>query len=390
MQLSKILEKGDLMYKVVIAPDSFKGSLTAKEVCDAVEEGIMQVYKNIHIVKLPMADGGEGTLQSLVDCRDGKIIYKRVLDPLANEIEAAMGLLEDRTAVIEMASASGLPLVPIHKRNPLITTTYGTGQLIKHGLDLGIQKFIIGIGGSATVDGGAGMLQALGIKLLDSNNEEIGFGGGNLNNLDSINLSSMDSRLKECEFLVACDVTNPLTGENGAARIYGPQKGARGEMVETLEEGLMKFSHVVNKYLNKNCSDVPGAGAAGGLGFGLISFLNARLIRGIDIVINETKLEEHMKNADLIITGEGKLDSQTAFGKTPIGVSKLAKKYDIPVIALAGALGDDIDKLYNQGITSLFSISKAPTSLEYSMENAYSLISDTTERVFRIIKAIGL
>lgn len=375
------------MYKVVIAPDSFKGSLTAKEACDAIEEGITKVSKEIHIVKIPMADGGEGTLQSLVDCKKGKIIYRKVLDPLANEIEAPMGLLEDKTAVIEMASASGLPLVPNHKRNPLITTTYGTGQLIRCGLDLGARKFIIGIGGSATVDGGAGMLQALGVKLLDDNNKEIDFGGGNLDKLKNIDISSLDSRLKECEFLVACDVNNPLIGENGAARIYGPQKGATKEMVEILEKNLYGFSQVVTEHFYKDYSNISGAGAAGGLGFALISFLNAKLIKGIDIVINETKLENHIKNADLIITGEGKIDKQTSFGKTPIGVSRLAKKYDVPVIALAGALGDDIDDLYNHGITSLFSILKSPVSLEYAIKNAYSLISDTAERVFRILAA---
>lgn len=377
------------MYKVVIAPDSFKGSLTAKEVCDAIEEGITKVSKEIHIAKIPMADGGEGTLQSLVDCKNGKIIYRKVLDPLANEIEAAMGLLEDKTAVIEMASASGLPLVPNHKRNPLITTTYGTGQLIRYGLDLGARKFIVGIGGSATVDGGAGMLQALGVKLLDDNDKEIDFGGGNLDKLKNLDISSIDSRLKECEFLVACDVTNPLIGENGAAKIYGPQKGATNEMVEILEENLTRFLQVVSEHFNKDYSNVPGSGAAGGLGFALISFLNGKLIKGIDIVINETKLEDHIKNADLIITGEGKIDKQTSFGKTPIGVSKLGKKYGIPVIALAGALGDDIDTLYNHGITSLFSIVKSPVSLEYAIENAYSLISDTTERVFRVLAAKG-
>lgn len=375
------------MYKVVIAPDSFKGSLTAKEVCDAIEEGIMRASEDIHIVKIPMADGGEGTLQSLVDCKKGKIIYKRVLDPLANEIEAELGLLEDKTAVIEMASASGLPLVPIHKRNPLIATTYGTGQLIKYGLDLGSRKFIIGIGGSATVDGGTGMLQALGVKLLDSDNNEITFGGGGLDKLKTIDISSIDPRIKECEFLVACDVTNPLTGANGAAKIYGPQKGATSEMVEILEKNLYNFAQVVNYHFNEDYSNVPGSGAAGGLGFGLISFLNAKLIKGIDIVINETKLEEHIKNADLVITGEGRIDNQTSFGKTPIGVSRLAKKYNVPVIALAGTLGDNIDDLYNHGITSLFSILKSPVSLEYAMKNTYSLLTDTSERVFRVLAA---
>ncbi len=380
------------MYKVVIAPDSFKGSLTAKEVCDAIEEGITKVSKEIHIVKIPMADGGEGTLQSLVDCKKGKLIYRRVLDPLANEIEAAMGLLKDKTAVIEMASASGLPLVPNYKRNPLITTTYGTGQLIRYGLDLGARRFIIGIGGSATVDGGAGMLQSLGVKLLADNDNEIDFGGGNLDKLKKIDISSIDSRLKECEFLVACDVTNPLLGENGASRIYGPQKGATREMVDILEENLYSFSQVVTNHFDKDYSNIPGAGAAGGLGFAFISFLNAKLIKGIDIVINETTLEDHIKNSDLIITGEGKIDIQTSFGKTPLGVSTLAKKYDVPVIALAGALGDDIDDLYNRGITSLFSIVKSPVSLEYAIENTYSLLVDAAERVFRLLvggKALG-
>lgn len=371
------------MQRIVIAPDSFKGSLTAKEACDAIEKGIKRVSHDANTIKIPMADGGEGTVQSLVDCKNGDIIFTKVLDPLGNEIEAFMGILENRTAIIEMASASGLPLVPVSKRNPLLTTTYGTGQLIKHGLDLGARKFIIGIGGSATVDGGAGMLQALGFRLLNDKGNEIDFGGGALKALKSIDTSSMDPRLEESEFLVACDVTNPLCGENGAAKVYGPQKGATEDMVERLENNLHRFAQITKEHLSKDFSNFPGTGAAGGLGFAFVSFLDAKLQKGTNIVITETNLEDYIKNADLVITGEGKIDGQTIFGKTPIGVSKLAKKYNVPVIVLTGTIDDDISEIYNQGVTSVFSILKSPTTLEYAMENTYSLLSDATERIFR-------
>lgn len=373
------------MYRIVIAPDSFKGSISAKEACDAIESGIKRVSNNVDIVKIPMADGGEGTVQSLVDCKKGKLIYKKVLDPLGNPMEASLGFIDNNTAVIEMASASGLPLVQMDKRNPLITTTYGTGELIKHGLDLGARKFIIGIGGSATVDGGVGMLQALGIKFLDERGFEIGFGGGSLGKIHSIDMTSIDSRINESEFLIACDVDNPLLGKEGSARIFGPQKGATKEMVEILEENLRNFSQLTQSFLDKDYSKYPGAGAAGGLGFGFISFLKSRLVRGIDIIIEETNLENYIKTSSLVITGEGQIDSQSLHGKTPIGIANVAKKYNVPTIVLAGTIDKNIDRIYKEGVTSVFSILKAPVTLEYAVENTFSLLSDISERVFRTI-----
>lgn len=373
------------MFKVVIAPDSFKGSLSAKEACDAIEIGLKNVSNIVEIIKVPMADGGEGTLETLVNYKNGRLISKEVLDPLGKKIEASLGFLEDNTCIIEMANASGLPLVSKDKRNPLITTTYGTGQLIKHGLDLGARRFIIGIGGSATVDGGSGMLQALGIKLLDEAGNSIGFGGGSLNELRRIDFSTMDSRLRESEILVACDVDNPLLGAKGAAEVFGPQKGATEDMVSILEKNLSHYSKIVTRSIGKDYSNIPGTGAAGGLGFALVSILQSKLLSGVDIIIDETNLEKHIKDANLVITGEGKTDAQTLRGKVPIGVAKIAKKYDVPVVVLTGTIDDSIKEIYEHGITTVFSIVKAPSSIEYAMENAYSLLSDASERLFRLI-----
>ena len=350
--------------KIVVAPDSFKGSLTAVEVSDAIGKGVRETFPEAEIVKIPMADGGDGTVQCLVNATGGKTLREKVTGPLGDEALASYGILGDKkTAVIEMAEASGLTLVPENKRNPLVTTTYGTGQLIKAALDQGCRKMIIGIGGSATNDGGAGMLQALGVKLLDKNGEEIGFGGGELKKVFRIDTKYLDNRLSETKVLIASDVSNPLCGPKGAARVYGPQKGATPEIIEELDEALAYFAEIIKRDLNKDIKDIPGAGAAGGLGAGLMAFLDAELRPGIEIIIEIVKLEQVIKDADLVITGEGKIDSQTIYGKAPIGVAKIAKKYNIPVIAVAAIIGDDADIVHQYGINTLIKISEPPMSL---------------------------
>lgn len=378
---------GDVM-KILIAPDKFKGSLSAFEVADNIEKGILKVFPKAVIEKVPMADGGEGTVESLVDATGGKIIKTNVKDPLFRDIESFYGILGDgKTAVIEMAAASGLYLLKDYERNPMITTTYGTGQLIKDALDRGCRRFIIAIGGSATNDGGAGMATVLGVKFYDKDGIEIGLGGGELSKIYSIDTSNIDDRLKECEFIVACDVANPLIGENGASRVYGPQKGATKEMVEVLDKNLEHYGKLLEKYFNKKIIDVPGSGAAGGLGAGLMAFLNAQLKNGIEIIIETLKLEEKIKEADIVISGEGKIDFQTAFGKTISGIAKLCKKHNKPLIVIAGTV-EDIENLYEIGVSSIFSIVEKPMSLEDAIKNAPTLLEKSAERIFRLIKAI--
>ncbi len=372
--------------KIVVAPDSFKGSLTAKEVADCIESGIKKIKPDSQIIKFPMADGGEGTVQSLIDCTNGKLIKVKVNNPLFKEIEASYGILGDgKTAVIEMAEASGLPLLKNEEKNPLITSTFGTGQLIKHALDSGCRSFIIGIGGSATNDGGAGIVQCLGGNLLDENGDDIAPGGGSLSKLKKIDLSNFDNRIKDCKITVACDVANPLIGPNGASFVFGPQKGADKEMVVQLDKNLEHYASVINSTLNIDIKDIPGAGAAGGLGGGLLAFFNAELKRGIDIVINTVDLESYIQDADLVLTGEGMIDFQTQFGKTPFGVAEVASKYNVPVIGIAGALGKDIDILYQKGFKSLFSITDKPMSLDNSIKNSRELVSSVAERIIRLL-----
>lgn len=373
--------------KVVIAPDSFKGSLTAKEAAENIKLGIKRVYKDIDIECIPMADGGEGTVQSLVDVTGGKILTAAVTGPLLEKIEAFYGILGDgKTAVIEMAAASGLPLVSEEKRNPMITTTYGTGELIKNALDMGCRNIIIGIGGSATNDGGLGMAKALGVKFLDEAGEDIGHGGGSLSKLHTIDLSGIDDRLKDCSITAACDVDNPLCGPRGATYVFGPQKGAQGDMLEILDRNLEHYARIVKDTLGVDIKDIPGAGAAGGLGGGLIAFLGVKLQRGIDIVIETVQLEKHIKDADLVITGEGMMDYQTQYGKTPYGVAQAAKKQGLPVVALVGQIGRNANVLYELGIDSIFSIVDGPMSLDNAIENGAELLQDAAERVMRLYK----
>jgi len=374
--------------KIVIAPDSFKGNLTAKQVANAIEIGINRIIPDAEIVKIPMADGGEGTVQALVDATNGEIITAEVSDPLGNQIKAEFGILGDsqKTGVIEMASASGLPLVPRDKRNLMLTTTYGTGELIRIALDKGCRKLIVGIGGSATVDGGAGMAQALGIRLLDKNGNEIPKGGGGLEHLNHIDVTSLDPRITETTTIVACDVDNPLVGPRGAPEVFGPQKGATPEMVKILDKFLDRYADIIKSDLGIDIKNIPGAGAAGGLGAGLMAFLGAQLRSGIDIVIDASGLEKHLKDTDIVITGEGKIDRQTIYGKTPIGVARTAKKYDIPVIAFAGNIGSDSHVVYDNGIDALVSIISYPMTLDTAMEHSQEFLADSAERVFRLIQ----
>lgn len=368
------MERGKLM-KIIIAPDSFKGSLSALDVAEAINQGVEELFPDATIVKIPLADGGEGTVQCMVDATGGEIRKEKVYGPLGDEVFASYGILGDRkTAVIEMAEASGLTLIPKNKRDPLVTTTYGTGQLIQAALNQNCRKMIIGIGGSATNDGGAGMAQALGVKLLDREGKEIGWGGRELQRIERIDLESIDPRIKTTQVLVASDVTNPLCGPRGASHVYGPQKGATPEMVEELDKALHHFALIIKRDLGKEVSDIPGAGAAGGLGAGLIAFLNAEIKPGIEVVMKAVRLEENLKHADLVITGEGKIDRQTIYGKAPIGVAKIAKKYNIPVVAIAAILSDDAQVVYQHGIDILVKVSDPPMSLTETRENKMQLI----------------
>lgn len=373
-------------FNILLAPDSFKESMTAKEACEAMEKGIKKVNKDINCIQVPMADGGEGTMQSLVDATGGKIYKLRAVGPLGNEVESEYGILGDKeTGIIEMASASGMALVPAEKRNPLVTTTYGTGQLIKDCLNHKVKKLLIGIGGSSTNDGGAGAIQALGGKLTDKEGKEIGFGGGELDKLARIDLTDFDKRLKDVEVEVACDVTNPLCGEKGASNVFGPQKGATREMIKTLDDNLRHYADVIKKQISVDVINVPGSGAAGGLGAGLMVFLDGKLKNGIDIVIKYSDLEEKVKKADIVFTGEGSIDFQTQYGKTPMGVAMVAKKYNKPVIALAGSVGKDIDILYENGIDSIFSIVRGVTTLDCAIKKGKENIEKTIENIIRLI-----
>lgn len=374
--------------KIVLAPDSFKESMTAKEVCQEIEKGLKKILKNIECIPVPMADGGEGTTQSLVDATNGKFFTIDVTGPLGDIVKARFGILGDKkTAIIEMAQASGLELVPREKRNPMITTTYGTGELIKKALEKGVSTILIGIGGSATNDGGAGMFQALGGKLLDKNGNDIGFGGGELSKLDRIDISNLDSRIKDVEIIVACDVQNPLTGKNGASHIFGKQKGANEEEREILDKNLKNFAEIIRKDIGKDVENIAGAGAAGGLGAGLMAFLSAKLKKGVEIVIEYSELEKKIQGADLVITGEGSIDGQTRFGKTPYGVAKTAQKYDIPVIALAGNIGKDIETLYEHGFTAILPILTKVESLDEAIKNGKNNVEYIAETLARMIVA---
>lgn len=370
--------------KVIIAPDSFKGSLTAIEAAQAMNRGIKKAFSDVETVLLPVADGGDGSMETLVSATNGKIEHVQVVGPLGNKIEAAYGILGDsETCVIEMATASGLNLVPDEQLSPLKATTYGTGQLIKQALDDGFSSFIIGIGGSATNDGGAGMLQALGLQILDKNGNEIGYGGGELSKINQIDMKSFDKRIKDCNFIIASDVQNPLIGANGASAIFGPQKGATAEDVALLDGNLTHWANEVAEITDIKLHDLPGSGAAGGIGGAFQAFFPFVMKRGIDVVLNYIKLDEKVMGADLVITGEGQVDSQTASGKTPMGVAQAAKKRNVPTIIIAGAVGKGIEVLYDFGVISANSIINRPMPLEEAIERAAELVELSAEQVVR-------
>lgn len=372
--------------KFVIAPDSFKESLTALEVATAIETGFKRVFPDADYVKLPMADGGEGTVQSLVDATQGKLIECEVTAPLGDKVKSFFGLSGDgKTAIIEMAAASGLHLVQPEKRNPLLTTSYGTGELIKLALDLGVESFILGIGGSATNDGGVGMLQALGMQCLDSQDKPIGFGGAELANIVKIDVQQLDPRLQQVHIEVACDVNNPLCGECGASTIFGPQKGATSEMVKQLDAALSHFAEIAERDCGKQIRDQAGAGAAGGMGGGLLLLPSVQLKAGIQIVLDRLRLIDYVKDADVVITGEGRIDAQSIMGKTPIGVARTAKQFNKPVIAIAGCLREDYDVVFDHGIDAVFPIIHQLGDLSDILKQGEQNLISTAQNVARVL-----
>lgn len=378
--------------KILLAPDSFKGSLTAVEFCRIAELAIQRVNPEAEVVALPMADGGEGTVESLVLNTGGRMKKAWVTGPLGELVEAFYGVLGDGvTAVIEMASASGLPLVPPDQRNPMKATTYGTGELILKVLDEGCTHLIMGIGGSATNDGGAGLMQALGFELLDREDNQIAWGANGLLALHSIHTKLADPRLENLLVEVACDVDNPLTGLNGAAAVYGPQKGADPTMVKIMDQALENFATCIQRDLKLEVSELKGAGAAGGLGAGLSAFLQAELKMGFEIIRDTIELDKRIDQGfDLVITGEGQMNAQTLRGKLPMGIAKLCKEKGIPVIAIVGAIGTGIEHLYEEGLSSVFSIVNGPMDLDEAMENSEALLADTVERVIRMLQAFRI
>ena len=368
--------------KIVIAPDSYKESLTSLEVAEAIEEGFREIFPDTEYVKIPVADGGEGTVQAMIEATDGIAVRIPVTGPLGEKVTALYGLSKDKSmAIIEMAEASGLALVPPEKRDPLVTTTYGTGELIRAALDEGARHFILGIGGSATNDGGAGMVQALGARLLDKDGKDIGFGGGALGDLAKIDISSLDSRLAECTIDVACDVDNPLTGPKGASAIFGPQKGATPELIEKLDGILTRYAGCIKEDLGIDLIKVPGTGAAGGLGAAMLAFLKGKLRPGIDIITEVVGLDAAVRDADLVITGEGRIDSQTIHGKTPVGVARVAKRHGKPVIGIAGSLTADVGVVHDHGLDAVFSVLYKIDTLESAFANAAANIRMTARNV---------
>ncbi|WP_318451696.1 glycerate kinase [Photobacterium leiognathi] len=371
--------------KIIIAPDSYKESLTAMEVATAIENGFRQVIPNAEYIKLPMADGGEGTVQSLVDASNGTIIERSVTGPLGEQVNGFFGLMGDgKTAIIEMAAASGLHLVSPELRNPMLTTSFGTGELILAALDKGVEHIIVGIGGSATNDGGIGMAQALGVRFLDENNKQISYSGGALDRLHRIDISNIDPRLVSVKLEVACDVDNPLCGEKGASQVFGPQKGATPEMVTQLDNNLAHYAEIIKRDLGKNVKDMAGAGAAGGMGAALLGLFSSQLRPGIEIVMDAVNLADVLQDADLVITGEGRIDSQTIHGKTPIGVARTAKRFNKPVIGIAGSLSYDCNIVHEHGIDAVFSVVPRSVNLAEALAEAAINVELTARNVAAI------
>ncbi len=373
---------------ILAAPDSFKGSLSAARAARALAEGVRRVFPEEEVLEVPLADGGEGTVEALLASLGGKKVSARVQGPLGEPVEAFFGLLEDgKTAVVEMAAASGLPLVPPERRDVLRASTFGTGELIRLALEAGAREIVVGLGGSATCDGGAGMARALGFSLLDKDGQELPPGGGALTSLERIDPSRRHPALAGARILGACDVTNPLLGEKGAARVFAPQKGASPKEVEILEEGLRRLAGALRDQLGRDVADLPGAGAAGGLGAGLAGFLGATLEPGFELVARSVRLQEKVEAARLALTGEGRLDAQTSMGKAPQGVIRLARKAGVPVFAFAGELAPGHEALFEQGLTSAFSLCPGPASLEEARKKAEAWLAAATERALRAWKA---
>ena len=378
--------------KIVVAIDSFKESLSSKEAAKAVKEGILKVEKEAEVIIFPVADGGEGTVDALVCGMNGVMQTVKVTGPLGENIECKYGMIpETKMAVIEMAQACGLALIDKEKRNPMITTTFGVGEMILDAIGKGCRKIILGIGGSATNDGGIGMLQALGFDCVDQNGDPVPYGAKGLSLLKNITDKNAAKELKECQFRIACDVVNPLCGETGCSRIFGPQKGADNDMVRKMDLWMKYYAEISRKYNPKADPDYPGSGAAGGIGFAFLTFLNSSLESGIHIILEETNLEEKIKEADLVITGEGCMDEQTSMGKTPSGVAALAKKYSCPVIAFAGCVKDGAHKCHECGIDAYFPILRMPVTLEEAMDrdHAYKNMVNCVEQVMRVWKMKG-
>lgn len=377
--------------KAVVAIDSLKGSLSSMEAGNAIAEGIYRADAEAKVEVRPLADGGEGTVDALVQGMNGSLRKVRVTGPLGDKVDAAYGIIEEaKMAVIEMSAAAGITLVPDEKKNPLFTTTYGVGEMIRDAIEKGCRKFVVGIGGSATNDGGIGMMQALGYDFLNSKGNAVPYGAKGLEDLAEIRKEYVLPELAQCEFKVACDVTNPLCGPLGASAVYGPQKGATPEMVREMDQWLADYAKLAANCSERADAEHPGTGAAGGLGFAFLTFTNAVLESGIKIVLEETKLEQYIQDADIVITGEGRLDGQTAMGKAPVGVAKLAGKYKIPVLAFAGSVTKDARKCNEEGIHAFFPILRGITTLEDAMdaENARRNLMETVEQVFRLIVAI--
>jgi glycerate 2-kinase len=372
--------------KIAIAPNAFKGSLTAAEAAACIERGLRKALRGLSVVKLPMADGGDGTMLAIVAATGGQVVPCRVTDPLGRKIRSLFGLTGNgRTAVIEMALASGLALLKTEERNPMLTTSRGTGELIRAALDRGVQEIVIGIGGSATNDGGMGVARALGVRFPDARNRELPDCGSALVRLARIDVSGLDARLQHTAIFVACDVDNPLCGPRGAARVYGPQKGASPAMVKQLDAGLKRLAAVFQKDLGLKVADLPGAGAAGGLGAGLVAVLNARMRPGVDVVTQAIGLEAKLAGCDLVITGEGRLDGQTAFGKAPAGVARIARKLGIPVIAICGSLGPDAGNVRRAGIAAFFSALEEPVAEAELPRRGPGMLERCAEQVGRLL-----
>ncbi|MBO1198555.1 glycerate kinase [Staphylococcus simiae] len=373
--------------KVIIASDSFKESMTAQHIGQTIQKAFQQVLPDdIQYDIIPMADGGEGTTEALIDALNAQNYTVAVHDPLMRPVKASYARSDlHQTAIIEMAEASGLQLLHDNDKNPLHTTSFGTGELIKDALDHDVKTIILGLGGSATNDGGSGMLSALGIKFIDHTGHQLQMNGATLDQIDTIDCSHVDHRLQHVSFKVACDVNNPLLGPNGATAIYGPQKGASQKMIPKLDTAMRHYHDKIASYTGKVVKDIPGAGAAGGMGAATLAFFNTTLQKGIDVVFDITNFYDRINNADLVITGEGRIDHQTIFGKTPVGVAQAAKQFNIPVIAICGSLGDGYQSVYEHGIDSVFSIIPAPCELSKAISHSEQYLYDTATNIARLL-----